>query len=125
MIRSTIMIDYIMFDLLTIIQLTDSTRFDLYSNFSNERILAKVDCWDWWPWKNIKEQKALIEFFECFVDEGVCDNYMIEQIILLQTFFKFHGINYKFIWGWGFPNNVNKFVRGWGTPQNQKQLEME
>lgn len=98
-------------DILTIIQLTDSTRFDLYSNFSNERILAKVDCWDWWPWKNIKEQKALIEFFECFVDEGVCDDYMIEQIILLQTFFKFYGINYKFIWGWGFP-------------QNEEQLEM-
>ena len=73
--------------------------------------MAKVDCWDWWPWKNIKEQKALIEFFECFVDEGVCDNYMIEQIILLQTFFKFYGINYKFIWGWGFP-------------QNEEQLEM-
>ena len=110
-------------EVLAIIQLTESTRFDLYSNFSDERILAKVDCWNWSP-KNEKEKNALKEFFECFVDEDVCDNHMIEQIILLQTFFKFHGINYKFIWGFGFPNNVNKFVRGWGTPQNQKQLEM-
>jgi len=98
-------------EVLAIIQLTDSTRFDLYSNFSKERILAKVDCWNWWPYKNKKEKSALIEFFECFVDEDVCDNHMIEQIILLQTFFKFYNINYKFIWGWGFP-------------RDKKQLEM-
>ena len=98
-------------EVLAIIQFTDSARFDLYSNFSQERILAKVDCWTHWPFKNKKEKKALKEFYECFVDEDVYDNHMIEQIILLQTFFKFHNINYKFIWGWGFP-------------QDKEQLEM-
>ncbi len=90
-------------DTLALIQLTDSTRFDLYSNYSKERILGKVDVWDWHPNKNPKEKNALKEFFECFVDSETCDKHLIEQIILLQSFFKVYGIRYKFIWGWSYP----------------------
>ena len=96
-------------DILALIQLTDSTRFDLYSNYSKERILAKVDVWDWHPNKNPKEKNALKEFFECFVDSEVCDEHLIEQIILLQSFFKLYDIKYKFIWGWSYPQNTDIF----------------
>tara|TARA_B100000902_G_C27193151_1_gene854987 strand:- start:251 stop:1027 length:777 start_codon:yes stop_codon:yes gene_type:complete len=96
-------------DILALIQLTDSTRFDLYSSYSQERILGKVDVWDWGPNKNPKEKDALKKFFECFVDLESCDEHLIEQIILLQSFFKLYDIKYKFIWGWSYPQNTDMF----------------